>query len=129
MNFEPYNVVILAEDYEAMRDWYIAALGLELKQEWTEKYHYAELVHDDRYIVGIALAKEMNCEPVSPRKNTSLMQLKTDDIRGFFEQVTKHGAKTWGPNYDPHEDLGYGAFFDPEGNETWVIQPNAGGSI
>ena len=31
MNFEPYNVVILAEDYEAMRDWYIAALGLELK--------------------------------------------------------------------------------------------------
>ena len=35
-------------------DRFFAALGLELKQEWTEKYHYAELVRDGRYVVGIA---------------------------------------------------------------------------
>ena len=63
MKLELMNAVVMAEDYEKLRDWYIEALGLELQEEWTDQYHYAELVKDGRLVIGIADAKEMKVEP------------------------------------------------------------------
>ena len=125
MNFRHYNVVVLAEDYARLRDWYIATLGLELLQEWSDSYHYAELARDGRVLVGIADTSEMGVQPVRPRRNSVLMQLTTDDIEALFERVKGHGANAWGPKYSEEEDFGYGGFKDLEGNEIWVVQPGA----
>ena len=54
VKLELMNTVLLAEDYARMRDWYLAALDLELKAEWTESYHYSELAREGRLVIGIA---------------------------------------------------------------------------
>ena len=122
MRLELLNTVVLAEDYAQQRDWYIQALELELKQEWTEDYHYAELVRDGRYVVGIAAATEMRVEPHHPRRNTSVMQLQTDDIKALLARVAGHGGEVHGPSYEAKEKFHYGSFRDPEGNEVWVVE-------
>lgn len=122
MNLEPLNTVILAEDYAKLRDWYLAALDLELKQEWTQGYHYAELVRGGKHVVGIAVAKEMGCEPYAPRRNTAILQLQTDDIETLFARIREHGGKAWGPKHDEKENFKYGGFRDPEDNEVWAVQ-------
>ena len=75
MKLELMNAVVMAEDYERLRDWYVDALELTLEEEWTEKYHYAELVRDGRLVVGIADAKEMGVTPGTPRTNAVVPQL------------------------------------------------------
>ena len=117
------NAVILAEDYDALRDWYMAALELELDEEWTDKFHYAELVRDGRLVVGIADAKEMGVEPSHPRTNTVVPQLNVTDVAACLERVKAHGGGVpFGPSYDADLDLHYGAFADIEGNQVWVVQ-------
>ncbi|MHC4550308.1 MAG: VOC family protein [Planctomycetota bacterium] len=122
MKLELFNTVLLAENYARMRDWYIAALDLELRQEWTEDYHYAELVRDGRLVVGIADTKEMGVEPYDPRRNSTLMQLAVDDIEALFARVKEHGGETQGPNYEEKEKFRFGGFTDPEGNTVWVVE-------
>ena len=122
MRLEPHNTVLIAEDYASLRDWYVAVLDLEVKQEWTEDYHYAELVRDGTHVVGIALAKEMGVEPYLPRRNTAILQLRTDDIDELFARVREHGGTVWGSKHDKKQGLRYGGFRDPEDNEVWVVQ-------
>jgi len=122
MRLELLNTVLLAEDYAAMRDWYIAALDLELEQEWTEGYHYAELVREGRLVIGIADAKEMGTEPISPRRNMTVMQICVDDIDALFERVNASGGETKGPFEDTKEKFRFGMLTDPEGNCTWVVE-------
>lgn len=121
------NTVLLAEDYARLRDWWIRAIGLELAKEWSEDFHYAELVHDGRYVVGIADAAEMRAEPRTPRNNAALPQLQTDDVGGLLERVAKHGGTVvHGPARDAREGIWYGAFQDIEGNQVWVVSFGAG---
>ena len=122
MKFELMNTVLLAEDYARMRDWYMAALGLELKQEWNTDYHYAELVRDGRRVIGIADAKEMGAEPISPRRNMTLMQIQTDDIEALFAGVAAQGGDVQGPQLEKTENFRFGGFTDPEGNSVWVVE-------
>ena len=122
MKLQLLNTVLLAEDYAAMRDWYVAALGLTLKQEWTEDYHYAELVRDGRLVIGIADTKEMGVEPHRPRRNSTVMQLAVDDIEALFASVREHGGTTQGPSYEEKEKFRFGSFSDPEGNNVWVVE-------
>jgi len=122
LRLELLNTVVLAEDYARLRDWYIHALELELRKEWTEDYRYAELVRDGKYVVGIAAANEMRVEPYHPRRNTAVMQLQTDDIETLFVRVKEQGGEVHGPSYEAKEKFHYGSFRDPEGNEVWVVQ-------
>ena len=123
MKYELMNAVILAEDYEKLKAWYMEALDLELKQEWTEKFHYAELVKDGRFVVGIGLAKEMGVTPGDRKAATVYPQFNTDDTKALLAQVKERGGEVpFGPSYDEGLDLWYGGFADIEGNQCWVVQ-------
>ena len=123
MKLKLLNVVILAENYQKLMDWYINALGLELQQEWTEDYHYAELAYDGHLVVGITPAKEMGMKPPQPRNNATMIQLVVSDIKAFMERIEKHGGTiVFGPEVDAKEGFSYGAVNDIEGNQIWVIQ-------
>ena len=116
------NAVIQAEDYEKVRDWWIEMIDLELKQEWTEKFHYCELAKDGKYVVGIALASEMKAELSTPRNNAVVPQLQVEDAKVFLEELKEKGATVlFGPAHDADEDFWYGAFADVEGNQVWAI--------
>jgi predicted enzyme related to lactoylglutathione lyase len=126
MRLELMNAVVLAEDYAALRDWYIYALGLELRQEWTEKFHYAELVKNGKLVVGIADAKEMGLtpHPHGEKKNATVVaQFNVDDVPTFLANIREKGGHVpFGPSYDPNLDLHFGGFADIEGNPAWVVQ-------
>ena len=126
MKLQLLNAVVMAEDYAALRDWYIDALDLELDAEWTENYHYAELKRDGRYVIGIADVKEMGLTPVPKveRKNQAVVaQLNVDDCRGFLARVKEKGGDVpFGPAYSDDEKFWYGAIADPEGNQCWVVE-------
>ena len=122
MRLELLNAVIQAEDYEKVRDWWIEMIGLELKQEWTEHYHYAELVKDGKLVVGIASAKEMGVEPSTPRTNSVMPQRQVEDAKLFLEELkAKGGTVVFGPSFDEHEKFWFGGFEDVEGNPIWVV--------
>ena len=124
MRLELMNAVVMAADYVKLRDWYIDALELELKEEWTEKFHYAELVKNGKLVVGIADAKEMGVTPHEEKKNATLVaQFNVDDVAAFLARVKEKGGEVpFGPSYDPDNDLHFGGFSDIEGNPCWVVQ-------
>lgn len=117
------NAVILAEDYDRLRDWYVRALDLEVKQEWTEDYHYAELVRDGRFVVGIASAGEMKVEPGERRRQAVVAQFNVDDCRAFLARVREEGGTVpFGPSYEEKGGFWFGGFADLEGNPAWVVE-------
>ncbi len=123
MKLKLMNVVILANDYQKMVDWYINALGLSLQQEWTADYHYAELVYEGQLVVGITPAKEMKMFPPTPRNNAAIIQLEVSDIKAFYKRIEKNGGViVFGPSYDEKEKFYFGAVNDIEGNQIWIIQ-------
>ena len=123
MKLRLLNVVIMAENYQKLVDWYINALGLELQQEWTEDYHYAELAYDKHLVVGITPASELKHQPTMPRNNATIIQLVVSDIKAFYERIKKYEGKVlFEINFDEKEQFYFGAVADIEGNEIWVIQ-------
>ena len=122
MKLRLLNAVIMAEDYEKLRDWWIEVVGLELRQEWSEDYHYAELVHDGKFVVGIASASEMKCDPPTPRANAVVAQLQVGDVKAFLAQIKERGGDVpFGPSFDEKEKFWFGGFADGEGNPVWVV--------
>ena len=123
MKLRLMNAVVMAEDYEKLRDWYVDALDLELIGEWTEKYHYAELARDGRLVVGIASAEEMKVTPGDRKNATVVAQLNVDDARGFLARVKEKGGDVpFGPSWEEDEEFWFGGFADPEGNLVWVVE-------
>ncbi len=126
MQLQLMNAVILAEDYERLRDWYMDALELDLDGEWTENYHYAELKRDGRFVVGIADAAEMKVEPVpkEARKHAAVVpQLNISDVRAFLARIEEKGGDVpFGPSFEKNEGFWFGGFADPEGNPFWVVE-------
>lgn len=124
MRLELMNAVVMAADYESLRDWYIDALELELKEEWTDKFHYAELLKNGKLVVGIADAKEMGVVPHEEKKNATLVaQFNVDDVAAFLARIKEKGGEVpFGPSYDADNDLHFGGFADIEGNPSWVVQ-------
>ena len=121
MKLELMNAVIMAEDYERLRDWYLDALELTLKDEWTEKCHYAELTRGDRFVVGIASAEEMKVVPGDRRAATVVAQFNVDDARAFLARVAEKGGDVpFGPSFEEDEGFWFGGFADIEGNRSWV---------
>ncbi|MHC4469818.1 MAG: VOC family protein [Planctomycetota bacterium] len=125
MELRLLNVVVMAEDYEGLRDWYVEALDLTVKGEWTEKYHYAELVSAGRFVVGIASAKEMNVTPGDRKSFTVTGQLVDDDVRVLARMKGKGGDVPFGPSFDEDGQFWFGGFGDLEGNPWWVVEEGA----
>ena len=123
MKLQLLNVVVLAEAYEAMRDWYREVLELDLAYEHTDGYHYAELAREGRKVVGIAVAVEMGTTPGGRAGATVLGQLNVEDVRGLLDHVQERGgAVRFGPSQDESHGFWYGGFADPEGNIWWVVE-------
>jgi predicted enzyme related to lactoylglutathione lyase len=117
------NAVVLAEDYARLRDWYLETLELELEEEWTEHYHYAELVKDGRLVVGIADAKEMGVEPGERQRQAVVAQFNVEDVKAFLRRVEDAGGTVpFGPSLDETGGFWFGGFADLEGNPAWVVQ-------
>ena len=126
MSLRLLNAVVLADDVVRLRDWWIEVVGLELLQEWTDSYHYAELGKDGQLVMGIADAKEMDAAPPTPRANAVIAQLRVDDVKTFLARITEKGGKvTFGPAYEEGEGFWYGGFEDGEGNAVWVVGPSS----
>ena len=120
------NCVVLAEDYEAVRDWWLA-IGLEMHREWPE-LPYADLALDGTVVLGISPAGSMEFDPPTPRTNTTFPQFVTDDVEGFLATVAEHGGTVvFGPSYAEDGGYWYGAFTDIEGNSGWIVSPEATG--
>lgn len=123
MKLRLMNAVVMAEDYARLRDWYVEALELEIGEEWTKKFHYAELVRDGRLVVGIADAREMGVTPGDRKQQAVVAQFNVDDINAFLERVKRAGGEVpFGPSHDQDGDFWYGGFADLEGNPSWVVQ-------
>ena len=123
MKLQLMNVVVMARDYEGLRDWYADVLGLERVLEHSEHYHYAELAREGRLVVGIASADEMKTGPGAGARATLVGQLNVDDVRGFLARVDERGGTVpFGPSHDAQDDFWYGGFADPEGNVWWVVE-------
>ncbi len=121
------NAVVLAEDYEGLRDWWIDVVGLELEYECTDGYHYAELAQDGHLVVGIADAEEMGATLPTPRANAVIAQLRIDDVKAFLAGIeAKGGTVAFGPSFDEGGRFWYGSILDGEGNAVWVVSPSEG---
>lgn len=117
------NVVICAEQYEALVDWYKEALDLEVILVESGEYHYTELGKDGKVIVGLTPAKEVEIQVSNPRNNASIMQIEVKDINALFARVKeKGGGLLFGPSLETQNGFYYGAFNDLEGNQIWVIE-------
>ena len=123
MDIRLINTVILANDYWALVEWYKKTLDLEVKLEADKDYHYTDLAKNGQLIVGICPASEMGHSPTTPRNNSTLLQISTDDIHALFAKVKENsGAVQFGPSVDKNDGFTFGSFLDPEGNPVWVME-------
>ena len=121
----PRELVILAEDYDALVAWYIDVLGFRKAREFSQDYRYANLETSSGIRLGIAPASEMDVEPSDRSNSHVILQMGTRDVAALFEHVaSKGGAVQFGPAFDEKGGFWFGAIADPEGNPIWVVDEN-----
>jgi predicted enzyme related to lactoylglutathione lyase len=122
VKLDPRESVILAEDFQALVDWYQRVLGFEVTRLALEDYHYCNLENESGIRLGIAPAKEMGVISIDRKSNTVILQFQVADVKGFLENVREKGGDiTFGPSLDKKEGFWYGGFSDLEGNPFWVV--------
>lgn len=115
---ELLNSVIPAEDYRRVRDWWVRAVGLQVRKEWPE-LGYCDLAVGNRIVVGVATASSMGFEAPSPRRNATVPQVLVDDVPGLLTRVADQGGRTVsGPTFYENGGYTYGLFEDCEGNQS-----------
>ena len=125
MKLHPRESVILADDLQALVDWYQQVLGFKVKQLFEEDYHYCYLENENGIQLGIADAKEMGVNPNDRKSNTVVLQFQVADVKDFLEHVDDEGGKiTFGPSLDKKDNFWYGGFSDLEGNPFWIVDEN-----
>ena len=125
MKLYPRESVILADDLQALVDWYQHALGFKATQLFEEDYHYCNLENENGIRLGIADAKEMGVNSNDRKNNTVVLQFQVADVKGFLEHVGDNGGKiTLGPSLDKKDNFWYGGFSDLEGNPFWIVDEN-----
>ncbi len=118
-----HNIVILAENYPALVEWYKKVFHLDVLLEEASSYHYTELGQDKKVIVGLTPAKEVEHTPTPKRNNSALLQVSTSDIAAVNQNVATYGGEViFGPRKDEEYDFQYGAIRDIEGNEIWLVE-------
>jgi len=121
----PREIVILAEEYEALVAWYVEVLGFRITKRFANRYRYCNLETDSGIRIGIAPAAESGVTPGDRSRNTVLLQVEVADVEAFLEYVESKGASiAFGPSYDEASGFWFGAFADPEGNPIWVVDEN-----
>jgi predicted enzyme related to lactoylglutathione lyase len=125
MRICPRESVILAEDFQALVEWYKNVLRFKVMRLVEEDYHYCNLENENGIRLGIADAKEMGVKPGDRKNNTIVLQLQVADVKSFFEHLSEHGGViTFGPSLDKNDGFWYGGFSDLEGNPFWVVDEN-----
>ena len=120
----PRESVIMADDFDAMVNWYQDVLGFRSTFRTEDEYHYCTL--ESGIKIGIASAKEMGVKPTDRRQNTVVLQFDVPDVAAFFKHIEeKGGTATFGPSYDKTGDFWFGGIEDLEGNPIWVVDVNA----
>ena len=122
MELHPRESVILADDFQALVDWYQRVLGFKAIQLFEGDYHYCNLENENGIQLGITSAKEMGVNPNDRKNNTVVLQFQVADVKGFLEHVGDNGGKiTSGPSLDKKDDFWFGGFPDLEGNPFWIV--------
>jgi predicted enzyme related to lactoylglutathione lyase len=125
IELRPRESVILAENYEALVEWYKVVLGFRDTLSVADDYNYAVLENENGIRIGIASAEQMGVAPADRTKNTVLLQVEVPDVKEFFEHLAEHeGGASFGPSYDKKGNFWYGGFHDLEGNPFWVVDEN-----
>ena len=125
MRLSPRELVILADDYDAMVSWYVDVLGFRVVKAFSEAYHYSNLETDSGIKIGIAPASEVGVNPGNRESNTVLLQVAVPDVKQFVEKLQAHGVTVaFGPLFDKAGDFWFGAIEDVEGNPIWVVDEN-----
>lgn len=123
MDLKLLNIVVFAEDFGQLVQWYMDALNLEIIYEERGEYSYTELGYDQQIVVGITPAKEMEHVPTKPRNNSAIMQLSVSDIKATFKQIEEQGGSIlFGPTFEERNKFYFGGATDTEGNQIWFIQ-------
>jgi len=121
----PREVVVLADNYEAMVAWYVEVLGFRIVKAFSEAYRYGNLETDSGLKIGIAPASEVGVKPGNRAANTVLLQVAVPDVKQFFELLKAQDvAVAFGPEFDEAGDFWFGAIEDIEGNPIWVVDEN-----
>ncbi len=125
MHLSPREVVILAEDYDALVAWYVDVLRFRVVRRFKDGYRYCNLETDSGLRIGIAPASEADVTPGDRSRNTVRLQVAVSDVKGFFEHLRSADTSiTFGPSYDGSGGFWFGGFADPEGNPIWVVDKN-----
>ena len=123
MKVKLLNVIVFAEKYEELIEWYKNALSLTVLFQETGEYHYTELGFDNQVIVGITPASEIKHSPINPRNNSSIMQVQVSDINSLFKSVSENGGEIlFGPSLEDKYNFYYGGIADCEGNQIWIVE-------
>lgn len=125
VRLKPREVVILAEDFDAMVAWYVKALGFQIVKTFNDGYRYCNLETESGIRIGIAPAEEMGVTLGARANNPVLLQFGVPDVRLFFEELQRAGGSiTFGPSFDESGKFWYGGVSDLEGNPIWVVGEN-----
>ena len=125
MQLKPREAVILAEDFDALVQWYCDVLAFTVTKRFDDGIHYCNLENSAGIKLGIALASEMQVTLAYRLQNSVVLQFEVDDVQSFFEHITKHGGSVTGKaSYNKKDEFWFGSFADPEGNPFWVIDGN-----
>jgi len=125
VRISPREVVVLADDYDAMVRWYTDALGFRIAKTFSEGYSYTNLETGSGIRIGIAPAAEVGVTPGDRAMNTVLLQVGAPDLAALFARVGEAGGTvTFGPSFDERGGFWYGGFADPEGNPIWAVDEN-----
>ena len=125
IELRPRETVVHAVDFSAMVAWYRDVLGFRVVQLFDDGFHFCNLETPSGIRIGIASAQEMELEPADRSKNTVVLQFEVDDLKAFFERVSKGGGSvTGGPSFNQQDGFWFGSFCDLEGNPFWVVDGN-----
>ena len=125
MKLYPRESVILADDFQALVDWYQQVLGFKVTQLFEQDYHYCNLENENVIRLGITSSKEMGVNPNDRKSNTVVLQFQVADVKGFLKHVSENGGEIiFGPSRDKKDDFWYGGFTDLEGNPFWIVDEN-----
>lgn len=125
MEIKPREIVIFAENFKDMVEWYKNILDFKVVRIFDEGYHYANLETESGLKIGITPAAEVGVEPGERKNNPVIMHIVVDDVPQFFEYLKKNDVKiNFGPSFEKGADFYYGSFSDLEGNPIWVVDNN-----
>lgn len=123
MNVKLWNIVVFAENYKELIQWYLDVFSLEILVQKTGDYNYTELGSENKVLIGITPGSEVSHQPNNPRNNACVMQLDVSDIKELLTKAKDLGGKIlFGPTLEEQSQFYFGAISDIEGNQIWLFQ-------